>query len=1076
MVSLGQAWFSWWLGDVLGVLILTPVLLTWAARPSLDWRGPRAVEAGALLLALILINQFSFTGWADWGVAHPPFTFLPFPFLFWTALRFDQRGAATAALVTAALAVTGTSAGIGPFTRGTVMINMLHLAGFLITAAVPTLLFATALGERLRAQEALHASGQQYEGLVSSLDGIVWEADARTFRFSFVSPQAERILGYPVERWFEPNFWPDHLHPGDRERTLAHCLEATREGRDHTIDYRMTAADGRIVWLHDVISVIVEDGQAVKLRGVMLDITERKKAEIWRGGQARVLETIATDAPLEETLTVLARVVEAQAEGMLCSVLLLDEDGVHVRHGAAPSLPATYTQAIDGAAIGPRAGSCGTAMYSGRAVIVTDILTDPLWDDYRALADLCGLRACWSLPIFSSRGAVLGSLAMYYREARSPSPAERQLLADAPQLAGIAIERKRAEEALRQAEEKYHGIFENAAEGIYQSTPEGRYLSVNPALARMYGYESPQELLAAITDISRQMYADPQRRDVFQRLLEEHGELHGFEAQMIRKDGSLIWTSENVRAVRDAQGGLLYEGFVEDVTSRRRAEEARRQSLELLQGVIEGTPDGIFVKDRDGRYVMANSASARLIGRSLAELIGQNEATLFTPETVRSIRERDRQIMATGQAQTFEEAILTAAGAQRTFLTTKSPWYDSQGTVIGVIAITRDVTELRRLEEQLRQAQKMEAVGQLAGGIAHDFNNLLTVINGFGELLLSSLPGDSPSRESAEQIVNAGDQAAALTSQLLAFGRKQVVRPVHLNLNEVVAGVQTLLRRLIGEDIELITTLDPDLWPVKMDLGQVQQVVMNLAVNARDAMPRGGRLTITTGNACLAAPPLRPEVTPGCYVRLTVEDTGSGIPEEILPRIFEPFFTTKDPGKGTGLGLATVYGIVQQSGGHIDVASRPGEGTRFQIFLPRAGDKKGSAVLPPQRPEPVRGSGTILLVEDEDGVRDLAGRVLRQSGYTVLEARHGREALAVSCQHPGPIHLVLSDVIMPEMGGLELARLLARERPATRILYMSGYTDSSRESPGPHARILVKPFTPSALEQAVREVLGEEGA
>jgi two-component system cell cycle sensor histidine kinase/response regulator CckA len=392
--------------------------------------------------------------------------------------------------------------------------------------------------------------------------------------------------------------------------------------------------------------------------------------------------------------------------------------------------------------------------------------------------------------------------------------------------------------------------------------------------------------------------------------------------------------------------------------------------------------------------------------------------------------------------------------------------------------LQREISERERVEQQLLQAQKMEAIGRLAGGVAHDFNNLLTIISGYGALLLEQMEGQAPLREHVEQIAIAADRAAMLTRQLLVFGRRQVLAPRILDLNTVVANMDKMLRRLIGEDIDLATLQDPQLGRVKADPGQIEQVVMNLAVNARDAMPRGGKLTIETANVDLDDAYVREHVavTPGPYVMLAVSDNGIGMDPPTLTRIFEPFFTTKEIGKGTGLGLATVYGIVKQSGGNIWVYSEPGRGATFKIYLPRV--EETSAAEEPHRhaAAPTTGSETVLLVEDEDAVRFLVRNILESKGYRVLEARSGTEALSLCERHTGPLHLLLTDLVMPEMGGCELAEQLGPRYPAMKVLYISGYTNGALAHHGllaPDTAYLQKPFTPDALAQKVREVLGE---
>jgi nitrogen-specific signal transduction histidine kinase/CheY-like chemotaxis protein len=396
------------------------------------------------------------------------------------------------------------------------------------------------------------------------------------------------------------------------------------------------------------------------------------------------------------------------------------------------------------------------------------------------------------------------------------------------------------------------------------------------------------------------------------------------------------------------------------------------------------------------------------------------------------------------------------------------------------LVLATDVTERRQLENQLRQAHKMEAVGQLAGGIAHDFNNLLTVILGYSDVVLNKLSADHRLCEEVHEIRKAGERAAALTGQLLAFSRMQVLLPQVIDLNEVVTHVYKMLRRLIGEDIDLRTVCAPATGRVKADQGQLEQVLMNLAVNARDAMPEGGVLTIGTRNAEVDASYAREHVPmePGSYVMLSVSDTGTGMDAKTKGRIFEPFFTTKEKGKGTGLGLATVYGIVKQSGGFIWASSEPGHGTSFEIYLPRVDEKAGVAAGygAPQAREGVGGTETVLLVEDEEGVRRLAREVLEAHGYTVLEASGWQSALGLADSHGGPIHLLLTDVVMPEMGGPEVASRLSALRPAIKVLYMSGYTNYAVFHRGlldAGIAFLQKPFSPDELARRVRELLDE---
>jgi PAS domain S-box-containing protein len=512
-----------------------------------------------------------------------------------------------------------------------------------------------------------------------------------------------------------------------------------------------------------------------------------------------------------------------------------------------------------------------------------------------------------------------------------------------------------------------------------------------------------------------------------------------------------------------------------EIAARERAQAELAEALREGQSIMETVPDVLYTLDLDGKLVKWNRRLESATGLSAASLRNSPLAALVAEEERSALAEAVRDAYQKGLAE-LTAHLLTRDGSVIAYGWTAAPLKDAGGQVVGLTGVGRDLSEHRRLEEQLRQSQKMEAVGQLAGGVAHDFNNLLMVITGHGELMRRRLGEDDPRRRGLEEMLRAAERAAALTHQLLAFSRKQVLNPSVIDLNAVVADMDKLLRRLIGEDVELVTSLAPGLGSVRADRTQIEQVVVNLAVNARDAMPRGGKLTLETANVELDDGYASADigVRPGPYVMIAVSDTGLGMDEATRARIFEPFFTTKEPGRGTGLGLSTVHGIVKQSGGEIWVYSEPGRGTTFKVYVPRSSERAALVRPRPASAEAPRGSETVLLVEDDEPVRALVCEALEEHGYAVLRASNGGEGLLVAERFEGPIHLVVTDVVMPDTTGPELAERLATRRPEIRILFLSGYTDDAIVRHGllaPGMSFLQKPFTPQALARRVREVL-----
>jgi two-component system cell cycle sensor histidine kinase/response regulator CckA len=1054
------------------------------------------------------------------------------------------------------------------------------------------------LGHAMALARAIHSSAsseQRFRDLVEGLDAIVWEADPGTLQFTFVSRRAEKILRYPIEQWLtETDFWINHIHPEDRAWAVAYCRKGVAEASDREFEYRMVAADGRTVWLRDIVHMVKDDdGRVQLLRGLMVDITERKRTERKLEERTAYLSALIENTPL--AVVVLdadhrvqmcnpaferlflhrqSEMVGANLDELIAPRELATDAGAYTRQVLAGHAVHSTTRRrrkdgrllevevhgvpllVEGELVGvyalyrditerrraerlqaavyriaEQADRCATLaeLYQAVHEIIQDVM--PARNFYIALYDekedllsfphfvdevdvplppqkpgrgltayvlrtgkslLCTLGVHEALeragevelvgvqsPIWLGVPLRIGEKTIgvmavqHYSDASAYGEREQHILEYVSSQVAKTIERKRAEEALRESEAKFRALTETTASAIMILRGD-RFLYVNPAAEAILGYAREELEGRAFDD-----FIHPDFRQVIKERREAR--LRGepvpsrYEVKIVAMDGRERWIDLTATVIEfEGEPAILVTAF--DITESKLAEEAVRQSEANYRSLVDNSPFGIYRATREGQFLAVNPALVQMLGyESEAELLRLNLDT----DVYCDPAERQHYIEAHWSQDRFdgvEAKWKKKDGTSITVLLAGRPVRDPQGRAAFVEVMAEDVTEKRVLEQQLRQAQKMEAVGRLAGGIAHDFNNLLTVIGGHCEMLRKRLGPDHRLDRNAAEVQKAAERAAALTQQLLTFSRKQVVQPAVLDLNEVLAGMESMLRRLIGEQIELITTPAPGLGHVKADRGQIEQVILNLALNARDAMPKGGKLIIETSDEDLDEVYARhhPGARPGSYIMLAVSDSGVGMDKDTQARIFEPFFTTKETGRGTGLGLATVYGIVKQSEGYIWAYSEPGQGSTFKVYLPRVEE----AVEETRPRVPVaastRGTETILVVEDEEPLRKLVREFLEANGYRALEAGSGEEGLRLAERYEGPIHLLMTDMVMPGMSGQDLAKRLTASRPQTKVLYMSGYTDDAmvhQRGFHPGRLFLQKPFTLDTLARKLRDVL-----
>ena len=868
---------------------------------------------------------------------------------------------------------------------------------------------------------ALAASEERHRLAARATNDVVWDWDIRTSVVQW-SDSASSAFGAAPEEIGGVEWWTERIHPEDRDATTASLTDALdSDTQIWTSEYRFRCGDGSYAEMLDRGYVLRDaDGAPRRMIGSMVNLSERRAAERERD---RFFSLSAEMFCIASFSGHFVRVNPA-----FCSVLGYEPDEL----SGMPVLDLIHPDDREGALESAR--TVATGVHAQR------------YENRLRCKDGSYKWLGWTVQTPGKENGLV------YAVARD------------------ITEQKRAEERLRASEEWYRLLFDANPLPMWVYDIETlSFVAVNDAAIKHYGYSRSEFLGMRITDIRPDAEVP---KVLMAARAPDSPEFDGGVWQHRTKDGRIISVEVVTHAltVLDRPARLT---LAHDVTERHQAERALRETNDTLQTLIQASPLAIVTTDLSGTVSEWNVAAERMFGWFAGDVLGRPIPIV----PVEQLEDDMRRLSASGEHSfTGYETRCARKDGSLVDVYVSTAALRGVGGMLGTVWVIADVTERKMMEEQLRQAQKMDAVGQLAGGVAHDFNNLLTVITSYGQFLLNALPEQDPRRSDAHQITQAAARAASLTRQLLAFSRRQVLQPQVLDLNEVIGDMERLLRRVISEDIALVTQFESAIGAVRADRGQIEQVVMNLVVNARDAMPNGGVLAISTRVAYLDTAYARRHagVNPGKHVVFAVRDTGVGMDAATQQRIFEPFFTTKVKGKGTGLGLSTVYGIVRQSGGHIDVRSAPGRGTTFEIILPQV-----AATVPPKAEHIMhkalpRGTETVLVVEDEDAVRLIVRRVLRDQGYEILEARDGNEALRVCAQKGDAIDLVLSDVIMPGMGGRELSRSLAASRPGLPILFMSGYNDDG-ELAGSGADlgtgVLAKPFTAETLATQVREAL-----
>lgn len=962
----------------------------------------------------------------------------------------------------------------------------------------------TAVNEALRdeirhrtlAEAKLRESEARYRTLVEHAPEAIVVLDVDAGTFVDVNQNACRFFGMACEELLR--YGPVDLSPP----TQPSGASSSEIGRKY-IEEALAGRTPRFEWIHrnaagmevpcEVFLVRLPSVNRRLVRGSILDISERKRAERRERNRRDVLEQVAKGRELRAMLDAIVALVEQEAFGSLCSILLMDKSGRHLLHGSAPHLPEFYNRAVHGLEIGPRVGSCGTAAYLKKRIVVEDIQSDSLWEPYRELASQAGLAACWSEPIVSSMGQILGTFAIYHSTPQAPTAEELEAISVAAHLASIAIERANAEEALRESEERLRlaqqaariGSFEfNVQTGNYHCTPEHEALhGLQPG-----GCPRTREGWEALIHPDDRAEAIRQTRRAY-----ETGQTTTGEWRVVWPDGAIHWIAAHFQAFRDEVGQpMRLRGVSQDITERKQAEAAVLASQAMLQMVLDNIPQGVFWKNRDSVYLGCNRVVARAFGlQDAKQIVGRTDRDLssLTLEQAEFFVQKDREVMVDDAPRLgiIEQATLPD-GSNIWMETNKVPMHDPEGAVIGILGTWQDITERkrdeeerRRLEAQVQHAQKLESLGVMAGGIAHDFNNLLTSILGYADLALMELPADSSARGLIAEAVNGARRAAELTKQMLAYSGKGRFKVEAVNLSRLTEEMARLLQMSISKKCVVNYHFMPNLPAIRADASQMRQIIMNLVINASEAIgDQSGVISVTTGamhcdRTILSETYLDADLPEGHYVFLEVSDNGCGMSAETKAKIFDPFFTTKFTGRG--LGLSSVLGIVRSHRGAIKVYSEPGLGTSVKVLFP-ATDLPAARVEPKVYSDPAwRGSGTVLIVDDEESVRTLAARMLRTMGFDALTAADGREAVTIFRERADQIALVLLDMTMPHLDGAETLREIKAIRSDVPAILSSGYSEQAAlgRTSGSKAAFIQKPYQYEELRRVVRRVIEHPG-
>jgi len=958
--------------------------------------------------------------------------------------------------------------------------GLLTIRGHRLTTAAQMKLSDLAERQHLAAQ--VEEVQVNYQAIFdNALDGLFQSTEDGSFITA--NPAMARMLGRetPQALLNETSGWParQFFADGVRWAEMVRALQTQNNVTD--FEAEVVRSDGRTVWIsHTIRAIRDETGAILYLEGMATDIHERRWAELRRSLQYATVKILGESASVVEARPKLLQAICDLLEWNMGAVweVVASENVlkcVEIWHARGIDI-AEFQNATQEVTFAPGVRLAGRVWQTGEPAWVVNFSEEEFTVNALVAAKY-GMNSAFGIPI-KVGGEVMHVLEFFSPKTLEPDRELLQTLGSMANQLGYLVERKLAEESLRDAVARKGAILESALDCIITFDHRGQVIEWNPAAERTFGYRRAEVLGRPLSEliVPESMRSGPCNG---LPLYNAAGASYGRRSEMnaIRSNGH-EFPAEIAIAKVQVHGRPLFTAYLRDLTEAKRAHRLQSE----LAAIVAASDDAVFSETVDGMVVSWNAGAERIYGYTAPEMINRHASTLVPAEQMDEFIRQLGKVRSGQSIQNVEVPRLRKDGKRICVSVTEAPIRNERGVVTGIASIARDITEHKRAAGQTVQTQKMEAVGRLAGGVAHDFNNIITAILGYSDMLLTQVDPTSPESRSIAEIRKAGQFAASLTHQLLAFSRGQALEVKVLDINSVITEMQPMLRRLVGDQIHIVVAPSPEPCMVRSDAGQLEQVLLNLALNARDAIPAGGVITMQTSSVVVTADDAGvltdDEIPAGRWVKLVVRDTGTGMPSDVRDHLFEPFFTTKEPGRGTGLGLATCYGVVKQSGGHIFCDSAPGLGTTFRIFLPQA-DADGKRVAREEpRMEDLSGLGgaeTVLLVEDEKGVRGLAVYILRKLGYTVLEAKSAEEAREIVLQSPAlKIDLLFADVVLPRSNGKELAEWLKERQPETRILFTSGYVEEmvfGNYNIAPQTPFLQKPFMPPHLARKVRATL-----